>query len=64
MSEQNEWFDQLYREHSARLTKTAFHVLLDRQLAEDMVDETFLTLLYAQRELIQHPNIGGWLTVT
>lgn len=58
------WFDQLYREHSARLIKLAFYSLKDRQLAEDVVEETFLTLLYKRRELMSHPNTSGWLAVT
>ncbi len=64
MPEQNEWFDQLYREYFARLFKQAFYVLHDRYLAEDLVEETFLILLYKQRDLIKHPNIAGWLNLT
>lgn len=41
MPGQNEWFDQLYREHSARLFKQAYYVLYDSHLAEDLVEETF-----------------------
>lgn len=64
MYDSDVWFDQLYREHSARLIKLAFYSLKDRQLAEDVVEETFLTLLYKRRELMGHPNISGWLAVT
>jgi RNA polymerase sigma-70 factor (ECF subfamily) len=64
MPEQNEWFDQLYREHSARLFKQAFYVLKDKHLAEDLVEETFLILLCKQHELGEHPNIAGWLSQT
>lgn len=64
MPEQNEWFDQLYKEHSARLFKQAFYVLHDRHLAEDLVEETFLILLYKQHDLITHPNLAGWLSLT
>lgn len=64
MPVQNEWFDQLYREHSARLFKQAFYVLHDRHLAEDLVSETFLILLYKQQALRDHPNILGWLSQT
>lgn len=49
MPGQNEWFDQLYREHSARLFKQAYYVLHDSHLAEDLVEETFLILLYKQQ---------------
>lgn len=64
MPEQNEWFDQLYRENSSRLFKQAFYVLRDWHLAEDLVEETFLILLYKQNQLADHPNIAGWLSQT
>lgn len=64
MPEQNEWFDQLYRENSAHLFKQAFYVLHDQHLAEDLVEEAFLILLYKQRDLINHPNLAGWLSQT
>lgn len=64
MPEQNEWFDQLYRNHSARLLKQAFYVLHDRHLAEDLVSEAFLIFLYKQHDLLDHPNIAGWLSQT
>lgn len=64
MSGQNEWFDELYRNNSARLFKQAFYVLHDRHLAEDLVSETFLILLYKQQALLNHPNIVGWLSQT
>ena len=64
MSEQNQWFIELYREHSSRLFKQAYYVLRDRHLAEDLVEEAFLILLYKQKDLLTHPNIGGWLSQT
>lgn len=64
MPEQNQWFVELYREHSARLFKQAYYILRDRYLAEDLVEETFLILLYKQKDLLTHPNIGGWLSQT
>lgn len=62
MSEENQWFIQIYQEHSARLFKQAFHVLRNQHLAEDLVEETFLILLYKQKDILNHPNIGGWLS--
>lgn len=64
MPEQNQWFVELYREHSARLFKQAYYILRDRYLAEDLVEETFLILLYKQKDILTHPNIGGWLSQT
>ena len=53
MSEQNQWFIELYREHSSRLFKQAYYVLRDRHLAEDLVEEAFLILLYKQKDLLR-----------
>lgn len=64
MSVKNEWFNQLYREHSVRLFKQAYYVLHDSHLAEDLVEETFLIFLYKQSDLVDHPNIAGWLSMT
>ena len=52
MSEQNQWFIELYREHSARLFKQAYYVLRDQHLAEDLMEEAFLILLYKQKDLL------------
>ena len=51
MHEQNQWFIELYREHSARLFKQAYYVLRDQHLAEDLMEEAFLILLYKQKDL-------------
>ena len=64
MSEENQWFIQIYQEHSARLFKQAFHVLRNQHLAEDLVEETFLILLCKRKDILNHPNIGGWLSQT
>lgn len=64
MHEQNQWFIERYREHSARLFKQAYYVLRDQHLAEDLMEEAFLILLYKQKDLLIHPNIGGWLSQT
>ena len=44
MSEGNQWFIQIYQEHSARLIKQAFHVLRNQHLAEDLVAAMSKTL--------------------
>lgn len=64
MSDPGVWFDQLYTKHYKRLMQTAFYSLHDMSLAEDMVEEVFLTLLYKQHSLMKHPNIPGWLSLT
>lgn len=64
MSQRNLWFDEIYLKNSERLYKQAYYVLRDEHLAEDLVAEVFLILLYKQKALINHPNISGWLSVT
>ena len=42
----------------------AMRYLWDRHLAEDLMEEAFLILLCKQKDLLTHPNIGGWLSQT
>ena len=64
MPEHDEWFDKLYREFFTRLFKQAYYILQNHSLAEDLVEETFLILLYKKDQLLNHPNIAGWLYKT
>ena len=64
MPEHDEWFDKLYTEFYAKLFKQAYYVLQNYALAEDLVEETFLVLLYKKEQLLNHPNIAGWLYKT
>ena len=58
------WFDTIYEENFKILLRTAEHLVRDRQLAEDMVQTAFLTLLSKHEQLRDHPNIRGWLLQT
>lgn len=64
MSPVQAWFDTIYEENFKLLQRTAMHLLRDRQLAEDMVQTVFLTLLSKHEGLQDHPNIRGWLIQT
>lgn len=54
-------FEQLYEEHAPRLKSVAYHILGNRQDAEDAVQDTFLKLHWAFRKFEGHSRIGTWL---
>src|ERR1022692_2328563 len=54
-------FEQLYEMHAARLKSVAFHIVGNRQDAEDAVQETFLKLYRAIQGFEGHSSIGTWL---
>lgn len=46
------------------MVRIAFHLLGDQELAKDIAQNTFLTLLTKHDQLRNHPNIEGWLRLT
>ncbi len=64
MSNQDEWFDQLYKGNAPRMIKLATYLLSNEQVAADLIDEAFLILLYKKKKLEHHPNLPGWLSQT
>src|SRR6185295_5127458 len=54
-------FEQLYQAHGARLKSVAYHILGNRQDAEDAVQETFLKLYRAINGFQAQSSIGTWL---
>lgn len=64
MANQDEWFDKLYIENSPRLMKLAIRLLRNQHIAEELVNQAFLILLYKRNDLIHHPNLNGWLSQT
>lgn len=54
-------FEQLYRLHGDRLKSIAWHILGNRQDAEDAVQETFLKLYRAIEGFQAQSSIGTWL---
>ncbi len=59
-----EWFSTLFRAHYHSLCRMASLLLHQQSTAEELVEETFLTLWYKREHLREHPNIEGWLFVT
>lgn len=54
-------FEQLYQAHGSRLKSVAYHILGNRQDAEDAVQETFLKLYRAIHGFQGQSSIGTWL---
>src|SRR4051795_3584957 len=54
-------FEQVYRNHGARLKSIAYHILRNRQDAEDAVQETFLKLYRGIDGFQGQSKIGTWL---
>ncbi|HTP31244.1 MAG TPA: RNA polymerase sigma factor [Candidatus Acidoferrales bacterium] len=53
--------EQLYLAHGPRLKSIAFHILRNRQDAEDAVQETFVKLYRGIEGFMGQANIGTWL---
>ena len=63
----NNWeelFTTLYDQEYERLLKSAYRMTGDRELAHDVVHETFLLAIFRQNELIVHPKPAAWLFLT
>ena len=64
MRDLDTWFNPIYSDNYSRLVKTAYYILWDEDLVEDIVQNAFSALLIKQEQLRDHPNISGWLTLT
>ncbi len=54
-------FEQLYEIHGPRLKSIAYHIVGNRQDAEDAVQETFLKLYRAIQGFQGQSSVGTWL---
>ena len=54
-------FEQLYRAHGTRLKSIAWHMVANRQDAEDAVQETFVKAYRAIRAFQGNSGLGTWL---
>jgi len=63
MDSVNKWFDAIYTENYGRLIRIAFHSVENWMLAEDLVQNVFLTLLIKVEDLKDHPKLPAWLVV-
>lgn len=59
-----DWVHQLYVQYAPDLYRGAKYRLQDPELAYDLVQEVFLTLLDHPGRVKDHPNPGGWLWKT
>lgn len=57
----NSFMEALYLREYDRLMRTAYHLVKDRSLAENLVHETFLLAILHQKELAVHRQPGAWL---
>ena len=62
--EHEDWVRQLYLTHAPDLYRAARYRLQDPELAYDLTQEVFLTLLDKQAQVKHHPNPAGWLWKT
>lgn len=60
----HKWFDAIYLKYQKKLLIIAIRMVRNQQLAEDIVQSVFLTLLVNYEHLVEHPNIWGWLITT
>lgn len=58
------WVHTLYIMYANDLYRTAKYRLQDPELAYDLTQEVFLTLLGKVEQVKDHPNPGGWLFQT
>jgi len=57
-------FDTLYNRYYQAVYNNAYTILKDAPAAEDILQETFISL-WQKRSTLRNPeNVGGWLFVT
>lgn len=60
------WFESVYQEHADFCFRLGRRLLAGRQEEDvlyDVVQEVFTAVWQKRAELMNHPNIGGWLTL-
>jgi len=60
----SEFIRQLYLEEAGQLKKFIETLVFDKELAEDILQETFCTAIRRIDDLKRHPNPVGWLYTT
>ena len=63
---EREWFEQIYEQHADMLFRLGRHLLggQDDSVLYDLMQDTFLDAWGKRGQLMAHPNIGGWLTLS
>lgn len=62
-----EWdrhFTALYQENAAKMLRYASYQLRNQSVAEELVEDAFVRMLQRREELVDHPNLPGWLWKT
>ncbi len=54
-------FESIVRQHSPRLVRTLTFVVLDRETAADIAQETFMQLYSHWDTVSLHPYLDGWI---
>ena len=57
------WFDAIYKRNAERLVRIAEHVLGDRELAEDLMQDAFMVLLAKRHETETYENPDAYLVI-
>ena len=62
MPDRDSFISQLFEQQHKRLIRTAYRLTGNMELAEDLVQDTFLLAFARYEDLTGHPCIGGWLS--
>lgn len=54
----------LFKKEYPALIQKAYRLTADRELSQDLVQDTFVLAFAHWEELVHHPAPGGWLTLT
>jgi len=60
----NDFIEPLYNGEYQRLFAVAYRRTKDQELAQDIVQDTFLLAIFNQEKLMNHPKPGAWLMQT
>lgn len=55
---------ELHRLHFKRIVSVLFRKCGNAELAKDIAQDTFETCIEKRDELVNHPNLAGWLYIT
>lgn len=60
----NDFIEPLYNNEYKRLFMIAYRWTKDQELAQDLVQDTFLLAIFNQEKIMNHPKPGAWLMQT
>ena len=64
MLDRNAFMSHLFEHEYPRLIRIAYRQTGSQQMAEDLVQETFILALMRYKELAMHPALSAWLAKT